>query len=95
MRKVLATGSFLVLGVFGLYYTFTLFNMPPSEVSIRETRPEIALAQIGIAEAQTVATLSTSYPVEDFTADTAYKAVRVIDGTQSKSTTTVKRQTFG
>ena len=79
MRKVLSTGSFLVLGLFGLYYMFTLFNMPP-EVSIPETRAEVAPSQIGIAEAQTHRAMSVSYPVEDFTGDTAYKVIRVIDG---------------
>ena len=78
MKKVLTTSSFLVLGLFGLYYVFALFSVPP-DVSTYETAPEKP-PEIGIAVADTNSVTQMSYPVEDFTGDTAYKVIRVIDG---------------
>ena len=80
MRKVLTTGSFLVLALFGLYFMFAVFSTPP-DVSTSETRSEEVLSEgLGIAVAQTRSPMSVSYPVENFTDDIAYKVVRVIDG---------------
>ena len=80
MRKVLSTGSFLVFSLLGLYYALTFFgassDVPTSEVGSEETLSE----SFGTAVAQTPRTMPVSYPVEDFTGDTAYKVVRVIDG---------------
>ena len=79
MRKILSTGSFLVFGLFGLYYMLAFLGVlpdaPTAEMHLEETPSEI-----GIAVAQTNSTLPRSYPVEDFSADTAYEVVRVIDG---------------
>ena len=80
MRKVLATGSFLVFGLLGLSYIFIFFGMP-SDVPTYEVRSEETQSDnFGAAVAQTNRTMPASYPVEDFTGDTAYKVVRVIDG---------------
>ena len=80
MRKVLTTGSFLVFGLLGLSYIFTFFGMP-SEVPTPEPRlNKTQSGGFGAAVAQTNRTMPASYPVEDFTGDTAYKVVRVIDG---------------
>ena len=80
MRKVLTTGSFLVLALFGLYYMFAVFSTPP-DLSTFETRPEeVSSEGLGIAVAQTRSPVPVSYPSEDFTGDIAYKVVRVIDG---------------
>ena len=79
MRKVLTTGSFLVLALFGLYFMFAVFSTPP-DVSTSETYPEEPLSEIGVAVVQTRSPMLVSYPVEDFRADTAYKVMRVIDG---------------
>ena len=80
MRKVLTTGSFLVLGLFGLYFMFAVFSTPP-DLSTAETRPEeVSSGGLGVAVAQTRSLVPVSYPVEDFTGDIAYKVVRVIDG---------------
>ena len=80
MRKILSTGSLLAFGLFGLYYILTLFGVPSevptSDIYSRETRSE----GFGIATAQNNPRMPVSYPVEDFTGDTAYKVVRVIDG---------------
>lgn len=80
MRKVLATGSFLVFGLLGLSYIFIFFGMPSAvptpEAHLNKTQSE----GFGTAIAQTHRAMSVSYPVEDFTGDTAYKVVRVIDG---------------
>ena len=80
MRKVLATGSFLVFGLLGLSYIFiffgTPFEVPTPEPRLKETQPE----GFGTAIAQTHRSMWVSYPVEDFTGDTAYKVIRVIDG---------------
>ncbi len=80
MRKVLTTGSFLVFSLIGLSYIFIFFGMlsemPTPEV--RLNKPQ--LESFGTAIAQTNRAMSVSYPVEDFTGDTAYKVVRVIDG---------------
>ena len=79
MKKVLTTGSFLVLALFGLYYVFAVFSTP-SDLSTFETRPEEPLPEIGVTVAQTRSAMPVSYPVEDFTGGTAYKVIRVIDG---------------
>ena len=80
MKKVLTTGSFLVLALFGLYFMFAVFSTP-SDVSTSETRPRQLLSgDLGVAIAQTGSPVPVSYPVEDFAGDTAYKIVRVIDG---------------
>lgn len=79
MRKVLATGAFLVVGLCGLYYLFVLFGAP-SDVPTTATRPEAPLPKVGIAVADTPPVMPIPYPVEDFTADTPYKVIRVIDG---------------
>ena len=80
MRKVLTTGSFLVFGLLGLSYIFiffgTPFEVPTPEPRLKKTQSE----GFGTAIAQTNRAMSVSYPVEDFTGDTAYKVVRVIDG---------------
>ncbi len=76
MRKVLASGSFLVFAVFGLYYVLTFFGAPSFEVRSAETQSE----SFGMAIAETNRVMPVSYPVENFTGDTAYKVVRVIDG---------------
>ena len=80
MRKVLSTGSILVFGLLGLYYIFTFFGIPSDvptyEVGLEERWSE----NFGTAIAQTNRTMPVSYPIEDFTGDTAYKVVRVIDG---------------
>ena len=80
MRKVLSTGSFLVFGLLGLSYIFTFFGMPSKvptpEPHLKKTQSE----SFGTAIAQTNRAVSVSYPVEDFTGDTAYKVLRVIDG---------------
>ena len=80
MRKILSTGPFLVFSLLGLYYALTFFgapsDVPPSEVGSEERRSE----SFGAAIAQTHQAMSVSYPVEDFTRDTAYKVVRVVDG---------------
>ena len=80
MRKVLTTGSFLVFGLLGLSYIFiffgTPFEVPTPESRFKKTQSE----DFGTAIAQTNRVMSVSYPVEDFTGDTAYKVVRVIDG---------------
>ena len=80
MRKVLSTGSFLVFSLLGLYYVLTFFAAP-SGVSTSEVGSEERWSDnFGVAIAQTNRALSVSYPVEDFTGDSAYKVVRVIDG---------------
>ena len=80
MRKVLTTGSSLVLALFGLYFTLAIFSTPP-DLSTSETRPEeVSSEGLGIAAAQTRSPMPVSYPVEDFTGDITYKVVRVIDG---------------
>ena len=80
MRKVLTTGSFLVVALFGFYFMFAVFSTPP-DVSTVDTRPEeVSFEDLGIAVAQTRSPVPVPYPVEDFTGDTAYKVVRVIDG---------------
>ena len=80
MRKVLTTGSFLVFSLIGLSYIFIFFGMP-SEVPTSETRLNKPQSEsFGTAIAQTHRAMSLSYPVEDFTGDTSYKVVRVIDG---------------
>ena len=80
MRKVLTTGSFLVFSLLGLSYIFTFFGMP-SEVPTPEPRLQKTQSEgFGTAIAQTHRAMPVSYPVEDFTAGTAYKIVRVIDG---------------
>ena len=80
MRKVLTTGSFLVFGLLGLSYILTFFGIP-SEVPIPEPRLKKTQSEgFGTAIAQTNRSMSVSYPVEDFTGNTAYKVVRVIDG---------------
>lgn len=80
MRKVLTTGSFLVFSLLGLYHVLTFFGtpsgVPTSEVGSGERRS----GNFGTAVAQTNQALSVSYPVEDFTGDTAYKVVQIIDG---------------
>ena len=80
MRKVLTTGSFLVFGLLGLSYIFILFGtpfeVPTPEVRLKKTQSE----DFGTAIAQTNRSMPVSYPVEDFTADTTYKVIRVIDG---------------
>lgn len=80
MRKVLTTGSFLVFGLLGLSYIFIFFGTP-FEVPTPESRFKKAQSEdFGTAIAQTNRVMSVSYPVEDFTGDTAYKVIRVIDG---------------
>ena len=79
MRKILSTGSFLVFGLFALYYMFTFFT-PPPDAPTSETRLEEVPSEVGIAVAQIDPRPPVSYPVEDFRADIAYKVVRVIDG---------------
>jgi len=80
MRKALSTGSFLIFGLFGLYYILTFFGTP-SEIPTSEVHSEeIRLESLGTAVAQTNRAMSVSYPVENFTGDIAYKVVRVIDG---------------
>ena len=80
MRKVLTTGSFLVFGLLGLSYIFIFFGMP-FEVPTPEPRLNKTQSEgFGTAIAQTNRTMPVSYPIEDFTGDTAYKVVRVIDG---------------
>ena len=80
MRRVLTTGSFLVFGLLGLSYIFTFFGMP-FEVPTSETRLKKTQSEgFGTAIAQTNRSMSVSYPAEDFTGDTAYKVIRVIDG---------------
>lgn len=80
MKKVLTTGSFLVLALFGFYFMFAVFSTPP-DVSTSETHPEeVSFEDLGVAVAQTRSTVPVSYPVEDFTEDSAYKVVRVMDG---------------
>ena len=80
MRKVLTTGSFLVFGLLGLSYIFIFFGTP-FEVPTPESRLKKTQAEgFGTAVAQTNRAMSVSYPVEDFSGDTAYKVVRVIDG---------------
>ena len=80
MRKVLTTGSFLVVGLLGLYYALTFFgapsDVPTSEVGSEERRSD----NFGTAVAQTNRAMPVSYPIGDFSGDTAYKVVRVIDG---------------
>ena len=78
MRKVYTTGSFLLLGLFGIYYIFTFIGVSPN-VLIHETGPEKP-SEVGIAVADTNSVTRMSYPVESFTGDIAYKVVRVIDG---------------
>ena len=84
MRKVLTTGSFLVFGLLGLSYIFiffgTPFEVPTPEPRVHKTQSE----GFGTAIAQTNRAMSVSYPVEDFTGDTAYKVMRVIDGDMVK-----------
>ncbi len=79
MRKILSTGSFLVFGLFGLYYIFAFFGVPP-DAPTSETHLDKAPSEVGIVIAQTVSTPPGSYPVEDFSGDIAYKVIRVIDG---------------
>ncbi len=80
MRKVLTTGSFLVFGLLGLSYILTFFGMP-SEVPTPEPRLKKTQSEgFGTAIAQTHRAMSVPYPVENFTGDTAYKVLRVIDG---------------
>ena len=80
MRKVLTTGSFLVFGLLGLSYIFIFFGTP-FEVPTPESRLEETQSKsFGAAVAETHRTMPVSYPVENFTGDTAYKVVRVIDG---------------
>ena len=80
MRRVLTTGSFLVFGLLGLSYIFTFFGMP-FEVPTSETRLKKTQSEgFGTAIAQTNRSMSVSYSAEDFTGDTAYKVIRVIDG---------------
>ena len=79
MRKILSTGSFLIFGLFGLYYVFSFFGVPP-DVPTAETSLEKASSEVSVAVAQTMPPMPSSYPVEDFAADIAYKVVRVIDG---------------
>ena len=80
MRKVLTTGSFLVFSLIGLSYIFIFFGIP-SEVPTPETRLNKPQSEsFGTAIAQTNRARSVSYLVEDFTGNTAYKIVRVIDG---------------
>lgn len=80
MIKVLTTGSFLVFGLLGLSYIFVFFGMPAEvptpEPCLKKTQAE----GFGTAIAQTNRVISVFYPVEDFTGDTAYKVVRVVDG---------------
>ena len=79
MRKILAASSVWVFSLFGLYYALTFFGAP-FEVPISEVRSEERWSDnFGTAIAQTRA-MPVSYPVENFTGDTAYKVVRVIDG---------------
>ena len=95
MRKVLTTGSFLVLALFGLYFMFAVFSTP-SDVSTSETRPEeISSEGVGIAVAQPRSPMPVSYPVEDFTDDIAYRVVRVIDGDTVKIDYKAQRRMFG
>ena len=80
MRKVLTTGSFLVFGLLGLSYIFIFFGMP-FEVSTPDPRLNRTQSEgFGTAIAQTNRSMPASYPVEDFTGDTTYKVIRVIDG---------------
>ena len=80
MKKVLTTGSLLVLGLFGLCYMFAIFGVPP-DVPTSEIHPEeVASGGLGFAVAQTDRMSRTDYPVEDFSSDTDYKVLRVIDG---------------
>ena len=79
MKKSLSTGSFLVLGLLGLYYILVFFD-PLSEVPTAEMHPEEPPSAVGVAVAQTRSPVPVSYPVEDFTGDVAYKVIRVIDG---------------
>ena len=79
MRKVLTTGTFLLVGLFGLYYLFALFSVP-SDVSTIAIHPETPPSEVGVAVADTDPVKPIPYPVEDFAADTAYKVIRVIDG---------------
>lgn len=80
MRKVLSTGSCLVFGLLGLSYIFTFFGIP-AEVPTPETHwKETQSEGFGTAIAQTHRAMPLSYPVENFTGDTAYKVIRVIDG---------------
>ena len=79
MRKILSTGSFLVFGLFTLYYMFTFFSVPP-DAPISDARLEEVPSEVGIAVAQTDPTPPVRYPVENFRGDIAYKVVRVIDG---------------
>ena len=80
MRRVLTTGSFLVFGLLGLSYIFIFFGTP-FEVLTPESRLKKTQSKgFGTAIAQTYRAMPVSYPVEDFTGDTAYQVVRVIDG---------------
>ena len=78
MRKVLTTNSFLVVVLFGLYYIFTFFGGPPHGSTL-ETLTE-APTEVGVAIADTRRTTPISYPIENFTTDTVYQVVRVVDG---------------
>lgn len=74
MRKALTTHAFWVVAVFGLCYIFTFVEEPP-DGSTRE-----APIEVGVAIADTSRTPPISYPIEDFTADTAYKVIWIADG---------------
>lgn len=50
-------------------------EVPTPESRLKKTQPE----GFGTVIAQTHRAISVSYPVEDFTGDTAYRVVRVID----------------
>ena len=80
MRKVLTTGSFLVFGLLGLSYIFTFFGVPSDVLTSDVVSEERLPDNFGNAVAQTNRVMPVSYPVENFTGDTAYKVMRVIDG---------------
>ena len=83
MRKIWTIGAFLVVGLFGLYYLSTLFSVP-FYAPTAAPQPELSISEVGVAVAQTFPVMSRSYPVEDFTADTVYEVIQVIDGNTVK-----------
>lgn len=80
MRKVLSTGSFLVFSLLGLYYILTFFGAPSDVPTYEVGSEERQSGNFGTAIAQTNRAMLMSYPVENFTGDTIYKVVRVVDG---------------
>ena len=80
MKNVLGIGSLLVMGLFAVYYTGTFLDVQPGVTTDSLNVERNGYGHTGVAVAETETEDPVQYPVEDFTGDTSYKVLGVVDG---------------